>query len=311
MNQRRFNKQFARLFEYGVTLAEELEADGLLVVLNGPTEWGKLAERRRDVKVIVASDHASQLEGAAEAGLLTVTLDMENAPVLERLTQALLQSVAEERLPHGGDVVALYSGFEFGKMDSISLVSLDERLGRLTARDLQQLETRVPLDVLKTVVDLAVEIGREGREGKRVGTMFVIGDTRKVLHMSQPAGFDPVRGYKRKERDLRDRRVREAVKEIALLDGAFIISSDGVIERACQIVDASTANITMTKGLGARHWAGAAISRATNAIAVVVSESTGTVRLFQNGDVVLRVEPFARAMKWQEFQYEPPQLEQG
>jgi len=205
--------------------------------------------------------------------------------------------------------VALYSGFEAGKIDSISYLRLDEHLGRLTARDLRQLETRVPLDTLKTVVDLSVEIGREGREGKPVGTMFVVGDTRKVLDESAPSGFDPLRGYSRKERNLSDPRVREGIKEIAQLDGAFIVSADGTVERACQILDTSVASITLTKGLGARHWAGAAISKKTNAIAVVVSESNGTVRIFQNGEVMLRVEPFHRPMKWKDFEYEPPALE--
>ena len=99
-------------------------------------------------------------------------------------------------------MVALYSGFEADTIDSISVIDLDEHLGRLTVRDLRQLETRVPLDTLKIVVDLAVEIGREGREGKPVGTLFVVGDTRKVMASSHAAGFDPVRGYSRKERNL-------------------------------------------------------------------------------------------------------------
>src|SRR5690606_37720474 len=124
---------------------------------------------------------------------------------------------------------------------------------------------------------------------KPVGTLFIIGDTRRVLSHCHPAGFDPVRGYHRKERSLNDSRVREAIKEIAQLDGAFIVSPDGTVERSCQLVDAAHANITISAGLGARHWAAAAISKATNAIAVAVSESNGTVRLFKNGEVVLRI----------------------
>ena len=34
--------------------------------------------------------------------------------------------------------------------------------------------------------------------------------------------------------------------------------------------------------------------------------STGTVRIFQEGIVVLRIEPLDRAMKWQAFEFEPP-----
>ena len=72
------------------------------------------------------------------------------------------------------------------------------------------------------------------------------------------------------------------------------------------IVNADHVNITLSKGLGSRHWAAAAISKDTSAIAVTVSESNGTVRLFKKGEVILRVEPFRRAMKWKDFEYEPP-----
>jgi DNA integrity scanning protein DisA with diadenylate cyclase activity len=191
----------------------------------------------------------------------------------------------------------------------MSVIHLGEHLGQLTARDLRQLETRVPLDTLKTVVDMAVEIGREGREGKPVGALFVVGDSRKVLTHSHPAGFDPVKGYNRKERDLDDPRVREGIKEISQLDGAIIVSAEGIVEAAARYIDASAADITLTKGLGARHWAAAAISRATNAVSVAVSETNGTVRIFQNGEVVLRIEPFRRPMKWKDFEYEPPAAE--
>ena len=88
------------------------------------------------------------------------------------------------------------------------------------------------LETLKTLVDLAVDIGREGREGKPVGTLFVVGDHRRVLTFCRPMGFDPVKGYSRSERYLGDAKVREGVKEIAQLDGAFVISSDGTVVAA-------------------------------------------------------------------------------
>ena len=154
-----------------------------------------------------------------------------------------------------------------------------------------------------------MEIGREGREGKPVGTLFVVGDARKVMASSHPTGFDPVRGYNRQERDLDDPRVREGIKEIAQLDGAIIVSAEGIVLGAARYIDASAENITLPKGLGARHWAAAAITRKTKAVAVAVSESNGTVRIFQDGEVTLRIEPFRRPMKWKdfEFRYEPPE----
>jgi DNA integrity scanning protein DisA with diadenylate cyclase activity len=226
--------------------------------------------------------------------------------VHERLAQALLECVAAEMIGADAQVVAVYSGFEAGTVDSVSLLRLEEHLGQLTSRDLRNLETKVPLETLKLVVDLAVEIGREGREGKPVGTLFVVGDTRKVIQSSHSAGFDPVRGYSRAERRLTDPRVREGIKEIAQLDGAFLIGPDGTVEAAARYIDASAENVSVSKGLGARHWAAAAVTRRTKSVAVAVSETSGTVRIFQNGEVVLRIEPFRRAMKWKDFEYEPP-----
>jgi DNA integrity scanning protein DisA with diadenylate cyclase activity len=136
--------------------------------------------------------------------------------------------------------------------------------------------------------------------------LFVVGDTRKVIQSSHSAGFDPVRGYGRSERRLTDPRVREGIKEIAQLDGAFVIGPDGTVEAAARYIDASAENVSVSKGLGARHWAAAAVTRRTKSVAVAVSETSGTVRIFQNGEVVLRIEPFRRAMKWKDFEYEPP-----
>jgi DNA integrity scanning protein DisA with diadenylate cyclase activity len=233
---------------------------------------------------------------------------MENpeSTIHDRLTQAILDAVADELLRPGAHVIAVYSSFDFDHLDTISSIQLTEHLGRLTARDLQKLETKVPLDTLKVVVDLAVEIGREGREGKPVGTMLIVGDHRRVLANSRIAGFDPMKGYVRRERNLLDPRVREGIKEIAQLDGAFVISADGIVESCCRIIDTAPVELTLTTGLGSRHYAGAAISKNTEAIAVVVSESSGTVRIFQNGEVVLRIEPLRRAMTWKDVQRKLP-----
>ena len=95
-------------------------------------------------------------------------------------------------------------------------------------------------------------------------------------------------------------------EELAQIDGAFIVSADGVMMAAGRHVDASAEGLTLSKGLGARHWAAAAASKQSKAIAIAVSESTGTVRIFQDGYVVLRIEPLERGLKWSELETEPP-----
>jgi len=308
MATQRLTKHNAAMIRAAMELAKDRGADALLLLLEGSTDWKRVAElvHGSEKPTIVAVDSRSDLEGAAEAGLLPVALNKEKAPMLERLQHALLEAAADELIKINGEVVAVYSGFQQGRLDSISHLQLDERMRRLTTRDLQMLESSVPLKTVKAVVDLAVQIGREGREGKPVGTLFVVGDTRRVLEHAKDSGVDPFRGYNRKHRNLLDAKVQDDAKEVAQLDGAFIVSSDGVIERSRQMLEVSHEDLTMTKGLGARHWAAAAISRKTKAISVVVSQSTGTVRLYQHGHLVMRIEPMDKAVKWQEFAFEPP-----
>ena len=298
--------QWEQLLDEAVRLCVATGSDAVLVLAEEPLDWQQIRDIAAGMPVLVAADDEAHLAGAAEGGLSKVLLDVAGLPVQERLAQALLECVAAELIPPQAQVVAVYSGFEAGTIDSVSVLKLEEHLGQLTSRDLRNLETKVPLETLKLVVDVAVEIGREGREGKPVGTLFVVGDTRKVLQSSHSTGFDPVRCYARGDRNLSDPRVREGIKEIAQLDGAFIVGPDGTVEAAARYIDASAENVSVAKGLGARHWAAAAITRRTRSVAVAVSETNGTVRLFQNGEVVLRIEPFRRAMKWKDFEYEPP-----
>jgi len=305
---RRFTDQLQAFCELADRLAKIHDADAVLFLMERPTDWSRLRESTGGHNIILAGDTAEALEGVSSDEFHTILLNMPSeTPVYERLTQALLEAVAKELLPAGATIVAVYSGFEPTIIDSLSIIRLGEHLGQLTVRDLRQLKTRIPLETLKMVVDLAVDIGREGREGKPVGTLFVVGDHRKVLSFCRPMGFDPMRGYSRSERYLGDAKVREGIKEIAQLDGAFIVSSDGhVVAGAQQINAPRSTDLSLPKGFGARHWAAAEITRATSAVAITVSESTGTVRLFQNGEIMLRIEPFRRAMKWIGFDVEAP-----
>jgi len=302
----RSNEEFLTMFREVVRLSKSVGADAVMLLLEDHTDWEPIHRIADGQKVIVALESATSIVAAEAAGMTCVFVEMTEMPVYDKLSQALLKAISEEHVPPGSRVAALYSGFEAGSLDSMSVIDLDDHLGRLTVRDLQQLGTRVPLDTLQTVVNLALEIGREGREGKPVGTFFIVGDSVKVRKMSHVTGFDPVKGYSRKERNLKSSRVREGIKEIAQMDGAIIVAADGTVEAAAQYLDAPATDITLSKGLGARHWAAAAISRATKAVAVCVSESSGTVRIFQNGEVVLRIEPFRRPMKWKDYEHEPP-----
>lgn len=288
-------------------LVLDLPADAILFLTERDLEWKTVLGHLEGCRLLVAGEDKDLTEKLKTREDITVLdIDPGPAPTHERLSLALLEAVRCDKLRAGADVVALYNGIEPdpkvpANIDSLSVIHLGEHLERLSSQDLRSLDTQVPLETLRSVVDLASEIGREGREGHPVGTMFIVGDTRKVLSMAQPMNFNPFRGYAQEERNIRKRAVREQIKDMAQLEGAFIIRRDGVAVAGSMRIEAPNKGFTLSMGLGTRHAAAAAISKATNAVAVVVSQSSGTVRLFQNGEVVLRIEPLARPMIWSRF----------
>jgi DNA integrity scanning protein DisA with diadenylate cyclase activity len=143
---------------------------------------------------------------------------------------------------------------------------------------------------LRRVVNLAVEIAREGREGRKIGTLFVVGDSEAVLKHSRPMILDPLYGHSHESKRIDDPNLRETLKELAQLDGAFVVSNEGVVLSAARYIDAVSNHLEVPLGLGSRHVAAASVSSRTDAVAVAVSESS-TVRMFDDGEVVSEIVP--------------------
>jgi DNA integrity scanning protein DisA with diadenylate cyclase activity len=300
--------QTLSLFQAARQLIVALPADAVLLLPEHDLDWNELHDHLGECKILVATqDLALREKSKQNPALISLEIDPGPTPIQERMSLALLEAVRSDQLRHGADVVVLYNGISIGtdapeQIDSVSVIHLGEHLEKLNPNELRKLDTHVPLETLRAVVDLATAIGREGREGKPVGTMFVVGDTRKVLTLARPMNFNPFRGYSKEERDIRDPGVREQIKDIAQLEGAIIIRRDGVAVAACMHIQATHHEITLSMGLGTRHAAAAAISKLSRAVAVVVSQSSGSVRIFQNGEVVLTIEPGPRPYIWSQLQ---------
>jgi DNA integrity scanning protein DisA with diadenylate cyclase activity len=136
--------------------------------------------------------------------------------------------------------------------------------------------------ILESTLELALEIAREGREGRRIGTLFTLGKADAVMAASRPLILDPLVGHAPERTHITDPDLRGTIKELAQLDGAFVISAAGPVVAACRYLDASVEQIELPLGLGSRHLAAASVSQRLGAIAIVVSES-GVVRVFHDG----------------------------
>lgn len=145
-------------------------------------------------------------------------------------------------------------------------------------------------EALEQVALIALELAREGREGRKIGALFTVDDHAAVLARSRPLILDPLKGHPDENKRIVDVGVRETLKELAQLDGAFVVSGDGIAVAACRYLSASADGVELPLGLGSRHMAAASITRHTRSVAVVVSESS-MVRIFDGGELVTEIIP--------------------
>ncbi len=143
--------------------------------------------------------------------------------------------------------------------------------------------------MLEELIELAVELAREGREGRKVGTLFVFGDHEAVLERSRPLLLDPLHGHDAPLRHISRADLRETIKELAQLDGAFVVNQDGTFESAARYIDVEIGG-DFSLGLGTRHAAGRSITAATRSVSVVVSQSS-VVRVYASGELRAEIIP--------------------
>ncbi len=170
------------------------------------------------------------------------------------------------------------------QFDTLVVVDIEREFQTLlTGSTADLLPADVKPEVLERVIAVATELAVEGREGRPVGCLFVVGDDEKVSSISKPLVLNPFYGYKEEDRNILNPFMDETVKEFSSIDGAFIIRGDGVVESAGSLLQATDSTHVLPSGLGTRHAAAAAISVAANCISIVVSSSTAQVTLFRRG----------------------------
>jgi DNA integrity scanning protein DisA with diadenylate cyclase activity len=163
----------------------------------------------------------------------------------------------------------------------------DMRYDESVTRLKKDLEYRADIHVIESVLQIASEIAREGRERGHVGALFVIGDHERVLEASRQVVINPFQGHIESVRNILDPSTWETAKEFSQIDGAFVITDKGIVEAAGRYIEVKQP-VSLPSGLGGRHLAAAAVTKETKAIAIVVSE-TGVVRLFKDGEILLRI----------------------
>ncbi len=212
---------------------------------------------------------------------------------LGKIKMAVMRSLSAHMISQGDKIVCVTGSRSMSILDAMLVLDIGKEFELLGSQEVSNISTQVRTEIFEELVTISSELANQGREGKPVGAIFVLGDTDKVMQLSRQMVFNPFHGYPEEERNILDPTLRETIKEFASIDGAFIIRDDGVIMSSGRHLNASLENENLPQGLGARHAAAAGITSVTNATAIAISESTGMVRIFRNGKIFMELEKAA------------------
>lgn len=178
--------------------------------------------------------------------------------------------------------------------DSHAIIAHDLSENQLV-KSLKECEERIRPDIMRSILKIAFDISNTGREGKQVGTAFILGDEEEVLLRSHQMILNPYSGHTDEDKNVLDKNNWESIKEFAQLDGVFVVSEEGRMESAGRYLDVDARDIELDKGLGGRHVSAAAITRDTVSIAITVSETGGIIHIYMDGKELMNIESTERA----------------
>src|SRR5262245_52625674 len=274
-------------------LAREVGARAVVVyadALAGDDELRQLLRAVDFPAILVthARDAAPPPDFAAHTWVSVPDVQMTRAG---QVKTALLVCLARGVL-HRGDRVICLSGVDGSRtLDTLSVINLGSEPGVFSLYDPKSFGGDLAPEVFERVLTLATQLAVEGRESRPVGALFVLGDSERVLGQSRGLVLNPFQGHPESGRNVLDPALEETLKEFSALDGAFIVRGDGVVLTAgSHLMPSPAAPTGLAGGLGTRHGAAAGISASTDAVAICISQSTGTVSVYKSGQLVTDIQ---------------------
>jgi hypothetical protein len=276
------------LVRHAQQLAREVNARAVLVYADAVCSDDDLCRLLRDVDfpaILVTRSRESSVPPGLESHIWINVPDVHMTRA-GQVKSALLVCLARGILHKDDRVIVLIGVDGSSAIDSLGILHLGTEPELFSGVDPVAIGGDVAPEVFERVLTLATQLAVEGREGRPVGVLFVLGDSDKVLAQSRSLVLNPFLGHPEPERNVLDGTLEETIKEFSALDGAFVVRGDGVVLTAGTHLVPATPADRLPGGLGTRHAAAAGISASTDAVAICVSQSTGTVTVFKSGRLV-------------------------
>lgn len=273
-------------------LARDTKANAIMIFADAVRENDFIEQFRMKPKLILVTSNKTRFELIRNRRICGL-IQVPSIPASRtgQIKIGILLALSRNLIGRESKVICLSGNSRNGLFDTIVSIDVAMEYEFFFTSAQSIVPGDVKPEVLERVIGLAQEIAVEGREGKPVGTIFVLGDTNSVNASVRQLIINPFRGYSEAERNILDPGLVETIKEFASIDGAFVITGDGIVLSAGSYLRPQLTEElpALPGGYGARHAAAAGITACTNALAITISESTGTVTIFKGGVVMMSI----------------------
>jgi diadenylate cyclase len=279
------------MIESAIKLAKEVKAGCVLVCMDVRNEIADLPEDvKQSVKFVLVMGASEEMPEKLVPIATKLDIPSVNLTRLGKIKIAIAKGIVSGLFKKGDKIICLSGVPKFGYVDSIFFLDVGREFEILTSDDISDVVESVQPEVFNAVLNIACELAAQGRETRKVGTIFVLGDDEKVMQLSRQMIINPFKGYSEEQRNILNPELEETIKELSAIDGAFVIKANGAIITAGRHLSAALESKDFPSGLGSRHIAAAGITNVTKAVAMVISQSSGNVSIFKNGKLFVTIE---------------------
>lgn len=279
------------MIKAAVSMAKATKAKTLFLFVDALDDWTLPEPLPKNCEITLVSQRnggdLADLESLGKKIISIPSINLGRVGIV-KLTVAL--ALSQQLLADGDRIVFLSGTTDLMLLDTLLVLEIGKEAELITSKNITGISESVKPEVFERVLSIALELASKGREGKPVGTIFVVGDHERVMQLSKQMIINPFKGYDEEERNIMNPHLKETLREFAALDGSFVVADDGTVVTAGRYLGAAYDEEFVPRGLGSRHIAAAGITALTNSVAVVISESTGDLRIFKNGRILMEIE---------------------
>lgn len=197
--------------EHAIAVALKVDAKALLLYANTAQDLPLFLEDKPPFDIVLVKKGAEEIPPDIQHYDKVLTVPDVRFTRVGNIKIAITKGIAMGFFKKGDKLVCMTGVPRFGYADSIFIVDVGKEFEILTSQNVSDMLDEVHPEVFGAVLNIALELAAQGRAGRKVGTIFVMGDHEKVLQLSRQMIINPFMGYSAEERNILNPDLKETI----------------------------------------------------------------------------------------------------